>query len=213
MPLGRSGRPCCFCYYSGCHCHGIPGKEGIQRLYDHHRCLLKPAYNVQIAVNSEYITGIDVFSNRSAGGLLKTPAELGPADEEFITEDKNAASLVIYYEEGDFTGLFTGDIGNSEEKWIVEHSKDWLDCQKNNDRMDFYKVAHHGSKFSNSEELLNILKPKIAVISSGENNSYGHPHKEAVERMEEAECEILNTAKRGQVMIDMSCNVIKSLYE
>ncbi len=133
--------------------------------------------------------------------------------EEFVTEDKNAASLVIYYEEGEFTGLFTGDIGSNEEKWIAEHSSEWVNCQKNNEdsSIDFYKAAHHGSKFSNSLELLQGLKPKIAVISSGENNRYGHPHKEAVERIKEAGCEIWNTAEGGQVMVDMHCNLAEGL--
>lgn len=125
--------------------------------------------------------------------------------EEFVTDDKNAASLVIYYEEGDFTGLFTGDIGNNEEKWIAEHRGEWFDCEKNNEdsTIDFYKAAHHGSKFSNSLELLQSLKPKITVISSGENNRYGHPHKEAVERIKETGSEIWNTAERGEIIVEI----------
>ena len=125
--------------------------------------------------------------------------------EEFVTDDKNAASLVIYYQEEAFTGLFTGDIGSNEEKWIAEHSEEWLDCEKNNEdnAIDFYKAAHHGSKFSNATELLEILKPKIAVISSGENNRYGHPHKEAIERIMESGSEIWNTAEYGQVIVEV----------
>ena len=120
--------------------------------------------------------------------------------ESFVTEDKNAASLVLYYEEENVTGLFTGDIGEQEEKWIAEHSREWMDKK---DRLTVYKAAHHGSKYSNSEEFLQKIQPEIAVVSSGVNNSYGHPHEEAVERIGEIGCEIWCTAECGQVTINI----------
>ncbi len=46
------------------------------------------------------------------------------------------------------------------------------------------KVAHHGSKNSTKEEFLEIVNPKASVISCGKDNSYGHPHKELLERLE-----------------------------
>lgn len=120
--------------------------------------------------------------------------------EAFVTDDKNAASLVLYYEEANFSVLFTGDIGEEEEEWIAEHSGEWLAEESG---LTVYKAAHHGSKYSNSEELLQSLKPEIAVISSGVNNSYGHPHEEAVSRIKEAGCEIWGTAECGQIMIEI----------
>ena len=50
------------------------------------------------------------------------------------------------------------------------------------------KVAHHGSKSSSSEEFLEIVKPKIALIGVGANNLYGHPSSEVIERIDELRC-------------------------
>ncbi len=113
--------------------------------------------------------------------------------DEFVNTDKNAASLVLFYQEKEFTGLFTGDIGEKEEGWIAERFQ--------GEDLTFYKAAHHGSKYSNSKELLKVLQPEIAVISYGVGNSYGHPHKETLQRLEEAGCEVWNTAECGQVTI------------
>ena len=133
----------------------------------------------------------------------------------FVTEDKNAASLVLYYEDGSFDGLFTGDIGIEEEEWIAGHMVEWMgkaDSEGNASEsgnevrgtagIDLYKVAHHGSRYSNGEIILGVLQPKVAIISCGVNNQYGHPHEEAVERLKEAGCRIFSTSESGQVMIE-----------
>ena len=117
----------------------------------------------------------------------------------FRTDDKNATSLVLYYEDGKFDGLFTGDIGTDEEKWIAEHCDEWLVGAG----IDFYKVAHHGSKYSNGTALLETLQSEYAVVSAGINNWYGHPHKDALERLEMSGCEVWNTAELGQICIKM----------
>lgn len=142
--------------------------------------------------------------------------------DEFATEDKNAASLVLYFKEREFDGIFTGDIGVSEEAWIAEHRKEWMriddsesgkeindksvnDKRENGvSRIDLYKVAHHGSRYSNSTVILEALQPKVAVISCGTNNSYGHPHEETLERLKMAGCEIWNTAESGQVTVEIN---------
>lgn len=117
--------------------------------------------------------------------------------EHFTTDDKNAASLVLYYEDGIFDGLFTGDIGAEQEKWIAENSGKWL----GKNELVFYKAAHHGSKYSNSSALLQAIKPQTAVISCGSNNRYGHPHEEAIERIEDTGAALFYTMNKGQVKI------------
>ncbi len=67
--------------------------------------------------------------------------------------------------------LFTGDSGIEEEKIFAQRAG----------TIDILKVGHHGSKTSTSEYLLSTIKPKIVLISSGEKNSYGHPHKQVVD--------------------------------
>ncbi|MDE6318910.1 MAG: hypothetical protein K2M22_04260, partial [Lachnospiraceae bacterium] len=63
------------------------------------------------------------------------------------------------------------------------------------------KVAHHGSKNSTTEKFLDLIRPKIAVISAGRNNSYGHPHRETMERLAGQDCRIYQTPESGAVTI------------
>ena len=104
-------------------------------------------------------------------------------------DDKNAASMVLLLESGNFRGLLTGDIGKEQEEKLSGLGE-----------ITWYKAAHHGSKESNTENFLQELKPEIATISCGENNRYGHPAKEAVLHMEEAGSRIFYTMESGQIM-------------
>ena len=65
------------------------------------------------------------------------------------------------------------------------------------------KVAHHGSMYSTDEEFLKNVQPKIAVISCGEKNSYGHPHTELLERLENVESRIMITKEYGAITIEI----------
>lgn len=71
--------------------------------------------------------------------------------------------------------FMTGDMGSSAEKKLIEEGK--------LKKVDVLKVAHHGSKYSSCSELLDILRPDIAVISCGRSNTYGHPHTETCSRL------------------------------
>ena len=66
------------------------------------------------------------------------------------------------------------------------------------------KVAHHGSKNSTPEKLLQITSPQYAVISVGENNSYGHPHKETLNRLEVTGSKLLRTDELGAIILTIS---------
>lgn len=117
-------------------------------------------------------------------------------------EDRNGNSMALSLEYRDFTGFFTGDIGMEQERKLMEEGKikAWME-QKGIRGITYYKAAHHGSDGSNSLEFLELLSPEIAVISCGAGNSYGHPGKEAVERMKAAGSRVVSTMERGQVLI------------
>lgn len=67
--------------------------------------------------------------------------------------------------------------------------------------VDILKVSHHGSKNGTSEELLNVLKPKIAVISVGAKNRFGHPTQEVLNRLKERNIKIERTDLIKQISI------------
>jgi competence protein ComEC len=68
-------------------------------------------------------------------------------------------------------------------------------------RADVVKVGHHGSKNSTTQEFLDTVAPAIALTSSGENNPYGHPSPELLERLEASGARILRTDRDGAVHI------------
>lgn len=72
------------------------------------------------------------------------------------------------------------------------------------DEVDVLKVSHHGSKTATTEELLNVLKPKMAVISAGKNNRFGHPVKEVLDRLKERQIEIKRTDEEGEIVVDFN---------
>lgn len=112
--------------------------------------------------------------------------------------DRNQSSMVLLAELDGMTGVFSGDIGEEQEQELV---KDRF-FQKNIEKgITFYKAAHHGSNSSNSSEFLETISPEITVISCGENNSYGHPGKDAVTRMEDAGTRIFYTMESAQIKI------------
>ncbi len=108
--------------------------------------------------------------------------------------DINEESLVFYLEYGSFSGLFTGDLGESGENILMN-----LEAFPQN--IFFLKVGHHGSRFSTSAKWLSRLSPKLAWISAGSQNNYGHPHPDVLKRLEEVGAFVQTTPAQGFVML------------
>ncbi|HUV46875.1 MAG TPA: MBL fold metallo-hydrolase [Candidatus Bathyarchaeia archaeon] len=96
----------------------------------------------------------------------------------------NQASLVLHLRAYDFDAVLTGDITEKEEGEII---KDYRF-----EDIEVLKVAHHGSKYSSSENFLEAVKPQIAIISVGKNQ-WGHPTKEVLDRLQGIGAKILRT--------------------
>lgn len=94
--------------------------------------------------------------------------------------------------------LFTGDISKEVEQGISVRLQKAVGFHP---KIDYLKVAHHGSRTASSESFLHTLMPEAALISAGRDNRYGHPHKETIEQLEKQDCYIWNTAQRGAVTI------------
>ncbi len=116
------------------------------------------------------------------------PGEAGPAP-------KNNDSLVLRLKYGERTLMLPGDAEKQAESAMLdENSETSL-------RADVLKVGHHGSKNSTMPEFLAAVHPRIAVISAGEDNPYGHPNPELIERLETAGARILRTDRDGAVHV------------
>ncbi len=104
---------------------------------------------------------------------------LWPADDKLITQNTlNNNSIVMKLEYKDFSCLFTGDIEKIAEQELLKT------LDKNELKSTILKVAHHGSKTSTTQQFLEAVKPQIVLIGVGENNKFGHPNKEVLERLE-----------------------------
>jgi competence protein ComEC len=129
---------------------------------------------------------------------------LNPASDD-INITSNAGSTVLSVSYGDFDMLLTGDLEAEGERLLLQRLKDKTYSREWGIHpvtdYDVLKVAHHGSKFSTSEELLNLIRPEYALISCGENNWYGHPHPELLERLTDSGCKTWITYDTGAMTI------------
>ena len=74
---------------------------------------------------------------------------------------------------------------------------------------DILKVSHHGSDTSTTEEFLKATDPKIAVISVGKNNSFGHPANSVLERLQNRNVKVLRTDIHGTILMRTNGTYIK----
>ena len=65
--------------------------------------------------------------------------------------------------------------------------------------VDVLKVGHHGSKTSTTDAFINQLSPQLAFVSVGENNHYGHPHADVIDRLTKKEISVFRTDRDGAV--------------
>ncbi|MCI8459867.1 MAG: DNA internalization-related competence protein ComEC/Rec2 [Bacilli bacterium] len=115
-------------------------------------------------------------------------------------DDENDSSQIYLLNYNNLKILLTGDASiKSEEKLLENYELGHI---------DILKVGHHGSKTSTSEKLLETLKPKVALISSGRENKFNHPHQEIIKRLKKYNLKIYNTQDSGTVTVDLDRKVI-----
>ena len=101
-------------------------------------------------------------------------------------------STTVLFETENCVILITGDLDAAGEKALL-HAVDLP-------KVDILVVGHHGSKTSTSQELLDAVAPRLAVISVGKNNRYGHPTGQVLERLEQTGCRIYRTDQQGTLV-------------
>jgi competence protein ComEC len=107
---------------------------------------------------------------------------------------RNDDSLVIEIRYGDVAILLTGDISAEVERLILP--------MLSHPPVRILKAAHHGSRTSTSQALLDAWKPQIALVSCGRGNRFGHPAPDVIQRLDEAGARIYRTDRDGQITVD-----------
>lgn len=168
------------------------GAAGLARLVKVNKLLLpqeKPSEDVQKLLH--YIKPQDILEAAEGSVYM-----LGKCRVEVLASGKsegggNESSVIMRIAEPEGSILFTGDADENIELAAAAKIKP----------ADVLKVAHHGSNFSSSPLFLKQAKPRLAVISVGADNRYGHPGRDAVQRLQGAGAKVLCTDKMGAVKV------------
>lgn len=152
--------------------------------------LLKSAKNCGIKLTAAK-AGTAYDLGRS-GGITATLTILGPLSKSKF-DDLNDYSVTARLDYGDVSWLFTGDLSEPGEQALLKSGAD-LDVTA-------LKVGHHGSRYSSSDPFLEAVSPKICLISCGKDNSYGHPHDQAMKRLRAYTDNIYRTDELGTVSV------------
>ncbi|MFL0197563.1 ComEC/Rec2 family competence protein [Clostridium sp. WILCCON 0269] len=124
-------------------------------------------------------------------GKNTTAEILAPNSTKY--EDTNNYSVVLKISYGNTKFLFTGDAEKLSEREILDKNYDVS--------ADVLKIGHHGSSTSTTDEFLDKVSPKIAIISCGRDNSYGHPHKETLKKLKKRNIRIYRTDIDGSIVL------------
>ena len=133
--------------------------------------------------------------------MLYSP-ESRKVQESQLQATGNEFSNLIRVSYGEASFLFTGDLIAEQEQQVLANGT--------NVASTVLKVGHHGSRTSSSQEFLTAVNPGWAVISCGYNNSFGHPHKEILNRLTSCtKAEILRTDQQGAIVFRTDGKSIK----
>ncbi len=108
-------------------------------------------------------------------------------------DNANNYSVGIRLTYGDTSFLLAGDAEEEAEEDMLDSGQEL--------KADVFKASHHGSRTSNTEEFLEAVNPKYAVISCGENNKYGHPHAQTLNTLRAMGIKVFRTDEQGAVII------------
>lgn len=109
-------------------------------------------------------------------------------------DDPNLASTIALVQYGMVRFLLVGDAESPEEAWVVARWGDSLHA-------DVLKVGHHGSATSSSDAFLDAVRPRLALVSVGAHNRYGHPSADVLSRLARRRAMVLRTDLLGTVVV------------
>ena len=116
--------------------------------------------------------------------------------------DENERGLVVKASIGEYDTLITGDAGFAIERTLA--------AEQSIGRCELLVAGHHGSRYSNSFELVDCVRPETVIVSVG-YNSYGHPTEEALSRLAITGAEIYRTDLNGNVTVRIDDNAEEAI--
>jgi len=122
------------------------------------------------------------------------PLEIAVLHPKSLSGDTNNNSIAIRLQYGEVSFLFTGD-------GEVEAESEMLNSGANL-KANILHMGHHGSKTSTTDSFLKAVQPDIAIYSASDDNQYGHPHIEALNRLEKSAALVYGTDIHGTVIVE-----------
>ncbi len=189
------------------HCNGIKEMLGRQDLGIRIKQLVFPSNwkqddtlvaLVQIAQRKEVPVSVMEAGKCIVEGDLQLKCIQLASGDSNLNGNEGSMVLSICFQE--FSMLCTGD--------VEAQGEDVLTTRLSGQEFTVLKAAHHGSKNSSSERFLRTIRPGVALISAGANNSYGHPHDETLERLKAIGCNVFLTKKNGAITLQTDGNTL-----
>ena len=144
---------------------------------------------IRECIETEYSDKIAWIANQTKweiqhGNIMLFPAKPAVNDNE--------SSVCVLFQSGNYDILITGDRSSAGERSLLSEAQIPV--------LELLVAGHHGSHNATSLELLMATKPKAVVISVGQNNSYGHPREELLDRLSRFHCEVYRTDLQGTII-------------
>jgi len=111
--------------------------------------------------------------------------------------ESNNSSIVMKFTYGDQDMLMTGDAEEDIEEYLITTYGKQLD-------VEMLKAGHHGSNSSSIEEFVSSTRPKVAIVSAGKNNRFGHPTRRVLKRFERASTTVWRTDVHGDILLSIT---------
>jgi len=167
----------------------IQGYGFIREAFPIGRLLFHDFPNQEFGTIRQQLQEGDRFSIAGVDHRVLHPPSQNPLGSRWNT---NNNSLVVQLQYKDFKILFTGDIEQVAERYLVSKLSP----------VTVLKAAHHGSRTSNTRPLLEKTQPRLAMISAGRKNLFGHPAKDTLKRFSEVGIPVLTTSEWGSLRIE-----------
>ncbi|MEO8562605.1 MAG: DNA internalization-related competence protein ComEC/Rec2 [bacterium] len=169
----------------------------------HPRRFLDPGY---VGTSPPYLSALATAARERIPWQRVRPGDSLVVDEIVLTAlapdsawasglaDANLASAVLVARVGAVRILLTGDAEGPEEEWLLARDPRALEA-------DVLKVAHHGSRTSTTPAFIAAVRPRLALVSVGAHNTYGHPDADVLQRLHDAGAQLLRTDRAGTIVV------------